>query len=127
MDIMITYNQENNLVIIEAKGDASVEGLSELIDQLFRFPQWESGMSTLIDFRNFSITPLKNDDIMKVSQMVKALKDALGDGDCAIAVSREIDYGLVRMWQIQTEPGVQVQIEVFMSYDEAFKWLVDRQ
>ena len=127
MDIMITYNQENNLVIIEAKGDASVEGLSELIDQLFRFPQWESGMSTLIDFRNFSITPLKNDDIMKVSQMVKALKDALGDGDCAIAVSREIDYGLVRMWQIQTESGVQVQIEVFMSYDEAFKWLVDRQ
>lgn len=127
MNNKYVVNETHNRLEITLEGEASLEGLSDFVEGLIKHPDWYPGRKVLIDFKKFFTITLTNDDVMNLSLFVRSLKNALGDGACAIYVSRDIDFGIVRMWQMHTENDINNRIEVFDSREEASGWLDQQQ
>ena len=61
-----------------------------------------------------------------LAALVKSMGESMGSGNCALVMSKELDYGLARMWQMMTEEHVEMEIDVFMSIDEAKDWVLSK-
>ena len=102
----------------------SSEWVLRLVEEAIKHPQWHDKLPGLIDFRGFSATGLSSDNVYELAELCRNLGKMLGYGNCALVMSKELDFGLARMWQMMTEAHVEMEIDVFKSIDEAREWLL---
>ncbi|MCM8526567.1 MAG: hypothetical protein NE327_08635 [Lentisphaeraceae bacterium] len=123
MRFEISYVEDGNYLLVEITGGANLDLLKEMVSKAMEHPSWHSSIPALVDFRGFSAKGLSSDDVYELSELCKSLRGVLGDGGCALVMSKELDFGLARMWQMMTESHVDMEIEIFKDIDEAKEWL----
>lgn len=124
MNFKITHISDKDYLLVEITGGADVETLKGLVKNVLEHPAWHKTIPALVDLRGFSASSLSSDDIFTLADLFKSINTVLGSGNTALVVSKEIDFGLARMWQMMTEEHVKMEIDVFMSIDEAKEWLL---
>lgn len=125
LNCKVTFEDEGGYLYIEFIGAATLSMLKTMPEFIIQHPEWYPEVPSLVDFRGCSTAGLSSDDIFELSEMIKAMDATLGGGNCAIVTSRELDYGLARMWQMMTEEHVQMDIDVFKDIDEARAWMLN--
>ena len=114
---------EPGRVIITVWGEASIEGFHAYLSEFLDDPKWQPGMDSLVDLRDLDFADLRSAQIRALVDAQVRNKVKRGGGRAAIVVSREVAYGLVRMYAAYADQRVALRPRVFRSYEEAHAWL----
>ena len=123
MKYSVSFDEDDNFFRVKATGSAVVELIHEMVKSLVEHEQWHVGVNTLLDFSEVNFSCLDTDEIVQLSNIVKALSEQIGDGQCAMVTNQQVDFGLARMWQMMTEHHVEFQVEIYNSLTDAVEWL----
>ncbi len=76
------------------------------------------------DFSNVDAIEISNEELKKIAELDKKMKSTVGNNVVAIVASKDLMFGLSRMWETFIEiEGVDWHTKVFRKRDDAESWL----
>jgi hypothetical protein len=122
MDFELQWGGDPEDLLVTASGIATVEDFVPLKTAIAD-PRWRPPMRVLLDFRQVDWSRMSAADVERRVGLLVQNTDRIGRCYTAVAVTRDLDYGMVRMQQALSERRVPYELEVFRSVDEARGWL----
>jgi hypothetical protein len=110
------------LVTHTGTGDLTLEEMVAAFEERLHHPGFRPGMKILWDCREASFATLSNDQIQRLIEHNGRLQNARGGGMSAIVVSRDLDYGIGRVFQAYAD-GLPWDTMVFRDLESAMAWL----
>ena len=121
--ITSSLEAENDLTDVTVAGKVDVE---QVLGQIISFLSGEPTQLVLWDLREGTLTGLSSTDLQLLVERGAPFADSRKGGRTAIVCSKEVDYGLSRMFQIfASHQHIPIEVQVFRSTHEARKWLSD--
>ena len=121
MDLSI--DEEKNIAHIKLSGVLSSKAIIDAFDLAVADKRYKDGMGRLWDFRDADLSSLESETVISMAQYSSKYPSGINDVKVAFLVSREIEYGLSRMFQMTSESKTPIQ--VFRVLDEAEKWMME--
>jgi len=104
-----------------------VSGRVDAGDVVRAIDEWYAGSPTpniLWDFSDTELEDIEVSDINRIAQTARKYAERREDGRTAMVFSREVGFGLGRMFStLQEVRGSGVRYRSFRSYEEALSWL----
>jgi hypothetical protein len=104
-------------------GDIDPDKYDEVFDTLFAHDEWKPGTPLLVDESDLRADNLTIAGLRDIATTCTNRGTEFGDTRMAMYVSRELEFGLNRMWHIFIEGNWNVIGNVFRSRGEAMTWL----
>jgi len=104
-------------------GKLSKNKLLESLGKLYTAPDFQPDMDVLWDLREADLSVFSTVDIELVRDFVGARWGTGGSSRAALVVSRDVDFGLSRMFEMLLESHTTSKVQVFRDMDEALEWL----
>ena len=127
MDPEFTYEvfvyREEGYMHVVAKGRISFEMLKQMYESVLMNSQYESGMGRMWDFRHIDVSLLNSDNLKSFAQFMKKKDLGIDRAHSAILVSRDLEYGMVRMLQALGDGVLSPNVLVTRKQDEALAWI----
>jgi hypothetical protein len=112
---------ESELTVVAVVGDVDAE---QVLSQIISFLTGEPTQLVLWDFREGSMASLSSIDLQMIVKRGAEFADRRKGGRTAIVCSKDLDYGLGRMFQtFASLQHIPFEIQVFRSQEEAREWL----
>ena len=125
MEISTQFNEELNLRIHKVEGPIDVDQLKEMLSALYKSPEYDPNMNALWDLRAADFTSVTTEQVASMTGMVEKYWAKEGQSKASLIVSRDLDFGLSRMYEMLLSGSSPDKVMVFRDYDEAEKWLGD--
>jgi hypothetical protein len=110
-------------VKLTASGTISSADIIKTLHGLLQDSQFKSGMDILWDFRQVKTENMKADQIREIVSFIKNNQEKRGAHyRVALVVSRDIDFGLARMYEAYTQE-LPFQLQIFKTLSSAEDWL----
>ncbi len=124
MEWSAEFETDGYLVTILGTGDVGDEGFCGYFKALLSHPDWHPGMPVLCDFRGMNIGKLTKEDIKHLVEIDQESSELTKEtpSPIAVVVAKELDYGLVRMWELYAN-DMYPSHNVFLGVKDAKKWL----
>lgn len=122
MQLEISFDSSHSCASIEAEGSVSSRDIVELANALMQHPKWASGSNVLIDFRRSDFSEISATDVQWISDSIVRLVEEIGDGRVALVVSKDLDFGTARMWELSSSDRVRFEFREFRARDKADEW-----
>ena len=121
MGYRFEIDQTRNLIRETWTGPVGLNDYETAIAQLARHPDYREGMDSITDYRDAEIK-LSYDAMRTLASRSAATEKW---GRVAIVVSRNVEYGLARMYEemIEFHNGHIKEFRIFNSIEEAERWL----
>ena len=123
MQITTNIDKEKSLRTHTIVGQFTIDELTEALKEVYKNPQYDSEMNVLWDIRDADASSFTMQDITKLSNIVSRQWGTKGESRAAIVVSRDLEYGLSRMYDMLSANQIKSQIKAFRDINEAFEWL----
>ncbi len=82
-------------------------------------------MGRLWDFTDIDLSSLDSSVISEMANYSLKFPSGIGDVKVAFVVTKTLEYGLTRMFQIHSSMGAKTKVEIFNTIDEAEKWIME--
>jgi|GEM_PF-5642623 len=123
MPIETTYDSTIDAIVMKATGKINIDDIQDLAAALVTHPEFRTNINQLFDNScgEFDLSIL---ELRKIAKDFQSLSDRLGkERRFAIVVSREVDYGMMRQYEVFFNVGPGVEVYVFRSLNEARQWI----
>ncbi len=115
--------QKDNLVVNTIVGPFDMDQYYAIMESIMNDKLFKPAMNMFWDFRESTLSNLNSQDIHNIRAYVERVRKRRGKNYRVVfLVSKAIDYGLSRMYQIISE-DLPVKFEIFYDEEEAFKWI----
>ena len=121
MDLHI--DEEKNIAHIKLSGQFSKKAILSAFDLAVSDERYKNGMGRLWDFRNADLSSFDTATVMEMAHYSKRFPPGINSVNVAFVVSRDLEYGLSRMFQMSSE--AKTPIQVFRTMAEAEKWMME--
>ena len=119
-----TYiNKEDNYRLHIIKDLINVDELIEKLEKFYKSSNYDPKMNSLWDLRDADFSSVTSKQVHSAMEMVKKNWSQEGTVRAALLVSKDLDYGLSRMYAILMDGATSGKVMVFRNYDEAVKWI----
>jgi len=118
----IKIDKDRKMAQVKAWGKVNSHELKNIFIEAVKDKDWDAGFSMLCDYNeilDFDVTP---DDIYKIIEWQESIDAMIGDGRCAVIASRDLVYGMNRLWQTLSS-GRSQKVFVFRQINDALTWL----
>src|SRR5688572_32924018 len=116
-----SFDPGNSRTLFTIVGEADAH---EVLTSVLAFLQEAPTQQVLWDIRGGKLTALSTYDLKMIVDRAGPFTDVRAGGQTAIVVTREVDFGLCRMFQAFAEMAeVPFAILVARDIDEAQRWL----
>jgi hypothetical protein len=121
-DIKSTINPSKDLMVHTIVGKVTAD---EIVDYFQKFYSSEKPTKNMIwDFTKAEGDEIPGDEIMRIANARKIFNDFRKGGKTALVFSRDVDYGLGRMYETHAKlEGSSISYNVCYSMDDALKWM----
>ena len=119
----LRIDDEKNIAYIKLSGQLSKKVILSAFDLTVSDKRYKKGMGRLWDFRDADLSSLDSEIITQMAQYSLSFPPGINDVKVAFVVSRDLEYGLSRMFEISS--NAKTPIFVFRSMDEANRWLME--
>lgn len=122
MSITFEINRSKGLTIFTVTGEVVFD---ELIHAIEKYIKTGPTPFEIYDFRNGTGESFTSEQIDRLIERGKDfVESSPGGSKTALVVSKDIDYGLSKVYQALGEIGkIPWETEVFRSMDKAYQWL----
>lgn len=118
----IEIDTDKKLIHITASKNVDAFELKEILAEIINHEEWQPGFNILCDYREIEKFNVNFKDIVDLTDWQISVDARLGNGRCAIVASRDLVYGMSRMWEILSAER-SLKIGVFRNMDDAVSWL----
>lgn len=120
-----TVQRDNNLPYqtIKITGELKFEYFDKFYTDLIKNENWEKDKHVLWDLRQCNFDSLNSFNLESISYMISRHEPERGKGKSAIVVTRNVDYGIARMFELINENRFKFNFMIFKAMDEAIQWL----
>lgn len=125
MPISYVIDTARGLIHTRCHGTVTLTEVLSHFQALKDGPNQTSHLDVVLDLCDVTSSPTA-DQIREASRGPELLLGILNFGYCAIAASRDVIFGMARMWAVFVE-GCFIQVEVFRTATEAEIWLAQRR
>jgi hypothetical protein len=123
MTHQISVDHDGRLVLLRVTGDVTLSAITAFIQELLEPPFVELTYDVLIDFREGDFRELTSDHIYSLVDYLGRAADILPEIRHAIIVGQQLQYGMVRMFQLLADDNPGLTCRVFYDEAEARRWL----
>jgi len=123
MEWQIENPQDTSWFVVRLGGVFRLDDLEACYRELLDRPDWTSGSDIFWDARACDFSDLDLAEIEQIAQMTERYRERRGHGRGAWLVSRDVDFGISRMFELLSEGKVPFTFRVFRVEDEATTWL----
>jgi hypothetical protein len=125
LELTIQIDKKNNLRKHEVKGVISVLELKQHLESYYKSSMYGQSLNSLWDLRDADFSEVKPEQIKKLAEMVGRYWGGPGEAKSALVVSRDLDYGLTRMYEIILSTINSNNVRVFRNIRAAEEWMVE--
>ncbi|MGZ4398821.1 MAG: hypothetical protein ACXVZ1_10460 [Gaiellaceae bacterium] len=122
MNFTLRWGGDPENLLVTMSSFMEVEDL-EALQEALADARWRSAMRILLDERDVDWSRMSASDVERRAGFLARGVERLGGCRTAVVVSRDLDFGMVRMEQAQVERRVPYELEVFRSIEDARAWL----
>lgn len=122
MPISYRIDLEHYLILTTASGTLTDDDIVQHKARLVRDPDFKPGMKELSDIRGVDQLDVTPAGIMEMVNQDAKDSTTVGSHQLALVVSKEVAFGMARMYQSMTKPNIET-VGVFRDIDEARVWL----
>jgi hypothetical protein len=116
-------DNKTGLVTFTVTGSAKVADLIAALDELFVTPGFRKNADILWDFSKWRAEPPEAWELRELVTFIDRNQDKRGTGyRVSIVVSRDLDYGLARMFEAYAE-NLPFTLRIFRKRSQAEAWL----
>jgi hypothetical protein len=123
--IFYAIDKAGGLIRTRCYGAVTLAEVQHHFQTLKDDPNRSSHLDVLLDLSEVTSSP-RADEIREAGRGPELLRGILNFGYCAIVTSRDVIFGMARMWAVFVE-GYFTAVEVFRSATEAEIWLAQRR
>jgi len=125
--VPVSYDIDKDARLIRTRcyGDVTLSEVLSHFRVLKDDPERPDRLDVLLDLSEMTSSPTA-DQIRSASDGPKAMQGLLRFGNCAIMASRDVIFGMARMWAVFVEP-LFTEVRVFRSSTEAVVWLASQE
>ncbi|HKI92104.1 MAG TPA: hypothetical protein VJ986_07365 [Gaiellaceae bacterium] len=123
---VIRFGGDPEDIVLRTFGTASVDGLAAMAQAGLRDPRFRRGMRVLIDHRHLDWRQMTTDDIrLRAERMASEDAPLLEGCRVAIVARGPAEFGVIRMLLTYAELDIDVDMEIFVTLEQARAWLDD--
>lgn len=112
-----------NLVLNTIVGAFSYEEYRTLMENIMNDERFKPSMNMFWDLREVDASGFSSDDIDRIRAYMEIIQKKRGENyRVALLVSRALDYGISRMYQIVSD-DMPFNLEIFYDEQEALNWI----
>ncbi len=119
----LQIDEDKHIAYIKLSGQLRRRTILDAFDATVSDKKYQGGMGRLWDFRDADLTSLESETIVKMAQYSTRFPAGINDVKVAFVVSRDVEYGLSRMFEMSS--GGKTPIRVFRTMDDAEKWMME--
>jgi hypothetical protein len=123
MILTTNIDKEANLRLHTVTGAVEKDAVLARLSEIYSRSDFDPDMNVLWDLREADLSSFSSADIETVRDFVGERWGTGGTSRAALIVSRDVDFGLSRMYQMLLEGYTSSSVQVFRDYDEAFNWI----
>ena len=123
MRIVTRIDRKANLRTHTVRGIIDVPELRKTLAAFYRSSGYEPGMNSLWDLRDADFSSVMPAEVQSVMDTVRGNWGKGERGRAALLVTRDLDYGLSRMYELLMDGRTSGEIMVFRKKEEAAAWL----
>jgi hypothetical protein len=123
MPIDTRIDPDGGLRVHSLNGRLQFEEVRDTLEELYSSPDFDPAMNALWDVRDASTADISLEDVRKIAQLVSGRRPKEGLSRVALVVSRDVDFGLARMYEMKLEDVAHSEVRVFRDIEEALTWL----
>ena len=120
----LRIDEGKNIAYIKMTGTVSSNAILNAFDIAVSDEKYKKGMGRLWDFTDIDLSSLDSDDIPKMAQHSLSFSPGINDVKVAFVVTKTMEYGLARMFQIYSDLHAKTQVRVFDTTDKTEKWIM---
>lgn len=124
MEYQVFKNEGQNYFTVVLSGQFDPYDLEKCYLELIHHPHWQVGGDILWDVRQCTSDHLDSPDIRAIAMILNKYREQRGRGRAAWLVSRDMDFGMSRMFEMMNENTVVFQFRVFRNQEEAEQYLL---
>ena len=121
--ISIQTDREKGIRYHVVTGKLSLAEVSSRLGELYEDKDFDPDMHVLWDLRGADVSSFTREDIIQLKDFVKKRWGLKGRSRAAFVVSKELDYGLARMYGILLEFDSSNEVRIFNTPEEAEGWI----
>jgi hypothetical protein len=126
MPIETEVLQNGTGLLLICRGTVTGKDKIEAMERLLAAPELVSHLRYIVIDQNAARVDLSAQDIRTLAELERRIAQLAPPGVVgAIIASRDVDYGMARMWQVLVEE-TGWETRVFRSFDEADSWLREK-
>jgi len=125
MDVITEIDYQSQIRKHRVIGSITYEGLKSYLLKLYEASDFDASLHSLWDFSHAEgIDNLTPEEVRALVLLVGTRWKSTLRVRSALVVSRELEYGLARMYEIQLSATSDNEIRVFKDLEEATRWVV---
>lgn len=123
---MVRIDTDEQIVWIELPGILGIKEIEAAVDQLLDHPDHRDGMDEIWDFRHTNFVNIGAEQLRSFAIFVASRLDRLANRVVYVP-GRDLEYGIVRMWEAYAEEEAPQERKILHDIDAAREWLLVRR
>lgn len=123
MAVTTRFDPEIGARVHRVNGPVHFPDIRRALKEVYEAEDYDPETPVLWDLREADATPFSADDVRRLSEFVAQYRRSPAHSRAALLVSRDVDFGLARMYEQVHEIRATGEVAVFRDYDEAVAWL----
>ncbi len=123
----LKIDQKKNIAYIKIKGPVSSKDILDVFDIAVTDEKYKKGMGRLWDFTEIDLSSLESSAIPGMAKHSLLYPPGICDVKVAFVVTKTMEYGLTRMFQIHSDLDAKTKVLIFNTIDEAEKWMMKKE
>jgi hypothetical protein len=126
--IMIVHtfaDKKSSVMIHTVTGEITFEEVKSSYEKVRTHPDFQENMNTIWDIREADASSFDPQDVIRLARYFETQITNRAEYRVAIIASRDLTYGLSRMYQVATA-DLPAKIGIFINHEDAAKWVKDQ-
>lgn len=109
--------------LLTASGPITGKDIIQALQDLVQDPDFKPDIDSIWDFRSVTTRLIDAQEITDLINFIRTVQEKRGRNyRVAILVSRDMDYGLARMFEVHSQ-NLPFQVRIFEDLEQARSWL----
>ncbi|HKI82719.1 MAG TPA: hypothetical protein VKA63_00160 [Candidatus Krumholzibacteria bacterium] len=123
------FNPNSDTIQVTTTGAAEIEELVEMVRTIAKLCGEYPSANILVDHSSLNAGPVTMDEVRTLSGVTVSFKGIMGSRKCAHVVKDDLQYGLVRAWEMMVEVNGYPELETraFRQLEDAISWTASKQ
>jgi hypothetical protein len=124
MQFATSINSAHQIRCHAISGEINMDGLLNELSRFYDSPDYDPEMNVLWDLRQLDgLSGLATSELSRLVTLVSRRWVSSQPRRAALVVSRMVDFGMARMYEMRMESVSRQEIRVFTDFEQARQWL----